>query len=87
MVKKNKPKSSQPVGTQQPPSSWAHCLGDCERRELGGGGAGSHHLCNFSVAVSKGPLIRTEENHHDHPGRRGGVVQSSLPYAVPFATL
>lgn len=40
----------------------------------GPGGFGSHCLCNFSVAVSKGPLIRTEQNHHDHPGRRGGVA-------------
>lgn len=53
----------------------------------GGGGVGSHHLCDFSVAASKGPLIRTEQNHQDHPGRRGGVTQSPLSYAVPFATL
>lgn len=37
-----------------------------------GGDAGSHHLCNFSVAASKGPLIKREKNHHDHPDRRRG---------------
>lgn len=55
-------------------------LGIARGRIWGRGGAGSHHLCNFSVAASQGPLIKTEQNHHDHPGRQGGVAQSPFPY-------
>lgn len=75
-------------GTRQPPPSWAHCLGDGEGRDLGGGGASSHRLYNFSVAGSKGPLIRTGQNHRDHPGCRGGVARRApLTYPVPCVTL
>lgn len=34
-------------------------LGTARGRTWGRGGAGSHHLCNFSVAASQGPLIKT----------------------------
>lgn len=48
------------------------------------GGTGSHCLCNLSVAASKEPLIRTEQNHHDRPGRRGGVARGPFPTRYPM---